>query len=469
MFRLTAAQIDEIHSTSLRILEHIGVRLDDVAVRELTIRQGALPGHTNDVIRLPNRMVREFVSMAPRFVRLSDCQGRTVEIGPNGDSTFWTGAALNYKTRNECRPITREDLTQFARVADRLDTVFAVTGTSIAEVPPICRDIVGLRIIAENSRKHLRPLLFDPRNVKPMIEMAQIIGGGSTLREHPLISFGYSCLSPLHWSKTATDLWRESSGHGIPVMINGEPVAGATSPVTLAGSLALSNAEILAGVVLIQLLEPGRPVIHNLGFAHVTDMRTGGCLSGAAECALMAAAGAQMAAFYGLPSASWMGTDSLTDDPQASLEKALTGYAHLNAGVNIIWGMGQLESQKTLSPVQLLIDHEITRWLLRMKRGFSVDQTSLAYEVIREVIEQHGEFLSHDHTVVNFRTELSESALLVRTNRGRWEVEGRRGIVEKAEGLMLDLLKKPHIPALNDTQLEEIQGIEKKALRRLGL
>jgi trimethylamine--corrinoid protein Co-methyltransferase len=235
--------------------------------------------------------------------------------------------------------------------------------------------------------------------------------------------------------------------------------------VTLAGSLALSNAEILAGVTLAQLLEPGRPVVHNLGFAHVADMRTVACLSGAAECALLAAAGAKLAAFYGLPSASWMCTDSFLDDEQAALEKMLTGLAHVAAGVNLIWGLGQLESQKSLSPVQLVMDDEIARVLLRARRGFAVNEESLAFDVIREHVAEGAEFLAHEHTLRHFRAELSESPLLARTRRELWQASGATSLSERAAERMREILAAPKRECLTADQRREILAIEARALR----
>jgi trimethylamine--corrinoid protein Co-methyltransferase len=369
MLRLSVSQLEAIDRTSLRILGQIGVRVEDEALRSLALRNGAQEGLKAQWILLPEEMVRGHVSLAPRRVRLAQVGGACVKLCAGGEPTFWTGAALNYVMEDGVAAVTSDDLAQFARVADSLESVFAVVGTSLADYPPPVRDFVGLRVLSTNCGRHLRPLLFHPANVPTMIEMAQVIAGGRPLREHPVLSLGYSCLSPLHWALVASEMWRLSSGHGIAVMVNGEPVAGATSPVTLAGSLALSHAEILAGIVLIQLLEPGRPVVHNLGFAHSLDMRTTACLSGNPESALMAAAGAQLAARWGLPSASWVSTESVVPDEQATMEKMQAALCHVLGGVNILWGMGQLESQKALSPLQLVIDHEIAQYLRRLWRG----------------------------------------------------------------------------------------------------
>ncbi|NIA21081.1 MAG: hypothetical protein GWP05_03710 [Anaerolineaceae bacterium] len=466
MFQLTLSDIEQIDRTSIRILSELGVRVDDQALGEQAIAAGARPGHEADRLRLPEQMVRELVAMAPAEARYSDLAGQVTAVGPGSRPTFWTGAALNYVTGRDCRPITKKDLAEFCRVADTLDSLLAVVGTSLEDVPPQCRDFVGFRIMAENTAKHLRPLLFTAEGIAPILEMAEVLADGRPLVDRPLVSFGYSCLCPLHWSQISTDLWRGTAGRGIPVMLNGEPIAGATSPVTLAGAVALANAEILAGVVLTQLLEPGRPVVHNLGFAHMTEMRSGTCLSGTAECGLMALAGARLAAHYELPSASWMCTDSFLDDEQASMEKMLTGLAHVAGGVNVIWGMGQLESEKTLSPVQLVTDDEVARALLRWWDGFAVNEESLAYDVIRDHVVGGEDFLGHEHTLKHFRSELSESNLLARTRRETWQGQGATSLSERAARRVEEILSGDPPQHLSDQQSKDLLAIEQKHLKR---
>jgi trimethylamine---corrinoid protein Co-methyltransferase len=465
MFALSGTEIERIDRCSLRILEEIGIRVDDEPLRRRAISAGATPGRGGDWIRMPAAMVRKYVALAPATANFADCTGKVTPVGPGHDSTFWTGAALNYVEGTTSRAISTKDLSEFVRVGDAIDTLFATVGTSLCDVPPQARDVVGLRVMATHTRKHLRPLLFNAANVPAMVEIAEILAGGRALRDGSPVSFGYSCLSPLHWSQISVDLWQNSGGHRIPLTINGEPIAGATSPVTLAGSVALSNAEILAGVVLIQLLEEGRPVIHNLGFAHCLDMRSAACLSGSAECAMMAWAGARLAAYYNLPSASWMCTDSMMDDEQSSMEKMLTGLAHVHGGVSVIWGMGQVETQKALSPVQLVMDHEVALAARRMQAGFAVNEDTLAWDAIRDVVEGGQEFISHEHTLAHFRQELSNSPLLNRTMRQEWERGGSTAFADRARQRVKDILVAPPKPCLTDQQRKDIQKVEFRVLK----
>ena len=457
-------EIEQIDRTSLRILSELGVRLDDEALRDAALKAGARPGRSGDIILLPPQMVEELRKRAPRRINISDCSGKLTALEPGGRPTFWTGAALNIIEGHESRPIGRQDLANLSRVAEAMPDVAAMVGTSVAEVPPAARDVVGLGIMARNTRKHLRPLLFTAAGLEPMMEIARVLADGAPLAERPLISFGYSCLSPLHWSQVSCELWRRTSGHGLPLMLNGEPVTGGTAPVTLAGSIALGNAEILAGICLVQLLEPGRPVVHNLGFAHTMDMRTAACLSGSAECALMAWAGARMAAHYGLPSASWMGADAFIDDEQAAMEKTLTGLTHVAGGVNVIWGVGQLQSQKALSAAQMVLDQEIAQTLQRLRQGFEVNEDTLAYDVIAESVLGGEEFISHEHTLLNFRKVLMESRLLARTQRENWEIGGSRRLSQVAEDRVAEILSQPAPQLLRDDQIREIERIERRAV-----
>jgi trimethylamine--corrinoid protein Co-methyltransferase len=197
-------------------------------------------------------------------------------------------------------------------------------------------------------------------------------------------------------------------------------------------------------------------------------MRSAICLAGAAECSLMAYAGARLAAFYELPSASWMCTDSFIDDEQASMEKVLTGLPHVLGGVNVIWGMGQLQSEKALSPVQLVMDQDVAAQLDRYWRGFEVSDETLAYDVVRDVVEGGQQFIMHDHTMKHFRDETLMSDLLARTTWEGWEAAGSRSLAERASERVEAILAEPAEPRLSDQQRKDLAAIEQKALASIG-
>ncbi len=241
-------------------------------------------------------------------------------------------------------------------------------------------------------------------------------------------------------------------------------MAGVSGPVTLAGAAAVGNAEILAGLVVNQLLEPGRPCIYNLGLAHVLDMRTAVAVTGGPENALFAELSAAMGRFYGLPSASWVSTEAMCPDSQAALEKMFGFHTHAAAGVSVIWGVGQLESEMTFSPAQAVIDDEMISYAKRFRRGLEADDDSLAVDVIRSV-GIAGSFLDHPHTLDNFKSELYIPFILNRVRRSAWEKAGRLRLDERAEETATRLMSQPVSNGLSELQSLELDRITSAFLR----
>lgn len=459
VFHLKDEQIRKIDAAARTLLQDPGIMLEDEEIYQAVLKAGAKPGGKSQVARLPVGLIDECLARAPREVRFADRRGDVQVAGPQSPSRFWTGAALFYLDRRGFRSIRQQDLADFARVTDALDQVDVIVGTSTEETPPPQRDFVGFRIMAQNTTKHLRALSFSPRGGEAMIEMAKVLAGGRGLKEAPLFSMGFTAHGPLRWTALALGVYRMTAGHGIPVTINGEPMAGASAPVTLAGSAAVGTAEILAGIVVNQLLEPGRPCLFNLGFAHVMDMRQGFAVTGGPENVLLAVAGAQLARHYGLPSVSWMCTDSLSYDAQNALEKMLAAVTHSQAGVSTIWGVGQVESEKTISPVQAVIDDEIIAAVRRYLRGFATDEESLAVEEVRRV-GICGSFLDSEHTFAHFREEVFLPELLVRVQR--MSAGERADLVSRAEDRVEAILSASRQTILDEETERELLALEKR-------
>jgi len=459
VFQLNYDQIGKIDGAARALLEDPGIMLEDEEIYSAVLKAGAKPGNKSFVARIPSSLIDDCLARAPREVRFADRRGRTHTAGPESPSRFWTGAALFYLDKKGFRSIRQQDLGNFARVIDALDHVDVIVGTSTEETPPAHRDFVGFRIMAQNTSKHLRALSFSPRGGEAMVEMAGVLAGGRSLKEVPLFSMGFTAHGPLRWTSLALGVYRMTAGHGIPVTINGEPMAGASAPVTLAGTAVVGTAEILAGIAVNQLLEPGRPCLFNLGFAHVMDMRQGFAVTGGPENVLLAVAGAQLARHYGLPSVSWMCTDSLHYDAQNALEKTMAAVTHTQAGVSTIWGAGQVESEKTISPVQAVIDDEIIAAVRRYLRGFATDEESLAVEEIRRV-GICGSFLDTDHTFAHFKEEVFLPEQLVRVQR--MSACEKADLVSRAEDRVDSILAAAAEPILDETTESELLAIEKR-------
>lgn len=443
---------ERIHEAALSLLADPGIQIEHDPIRELMCSHGAKTGKRGGSVCIPAGMIADTLERCPRTVELTDRNGTPIRLAATSDSSIWSTPGINWNHRGEHRPFTTHDMADYARLLDRLETVDVVFGMALEDVPPPFRDIVGLRTIATNSSKHIRALCFSPEGATAMTRMRDVIGN------HPWFSIGFTSHGPLRWTHLALEIFARTAGHGIPATINGEPMAGISGPVSIAGAAAVGNAEILAGLVINQLLEPGRPCIYNLGLAHAMDMRTAIALTGAPENALFAKLSALMGRFYDLPSCSWVSTEAMTVDAQAAMEKMFGFTTHLQEGVSAIWGVGQLESQMTVSPAMAVIDDEMIRYARHYQQGVPADDEALALEVTREV-GIAGSFLDHNHTLAHFRQTLFDPHILWRRTREQWAAGGSKDLAERAETeadkLMADEPRQP----LSSDQGRELQAI----------
>jgi trimethylamine--corrinoid protein Co-methyltransferase len=226
-------------------------------------------------------------------------------------------------------------------------------------------------------------------------------------------------------------------------------MAGSTSPVTLAGSLAQVHAEQLSGIVLTQLARPGAPVLYG-AIPSMADFRSMGYAGGGIEFGLMNAAAAQMARHIGVPNYNSAAlTDSKLPDIQAGYEKAYSICLAALAGSSFIHhAAGMLESMKAIAYEQYVIDDEIIGMALRLLRGIRVDADTLAIDAIREV-GPAGNFLAHDHTVRYMREEYFTPPLEERQTREAWEAAGGLDARQRARRRAKDILASHRPPPLD--------------------
>jgi trimethylamine--corrinoid protein Co-methyltransferase len=448
----------QIHEASLQLLLDPGVRIESEEALKLLLSRGAKPGAAAQVARFPPEMVRDCLALCPKEFALTDRRGREMVLTPSSEPIFWSCPGLFLSRGGEHRPFTTRDMAESSRLLERLENVQAVFGMALDDVPPHARDAAGLAVMARNSSKHLRALCFSAQGADALVEMKQVVGA------HPWFSVGFTAHGPLRWTRLALEIFRRTAGHGIPVSVNGEPMAGVSGPVTLAGAAAVGNAEILAGLIVNQLLEPGRACLYNLGLAHVFDMRTALVVTGGPENALFARLSAALGRFYNLPSASWVSTESMVPDGQAALEKMFGFHTHMESGVSCIWGVGQLESEMTFSPEQAVLDNEMISFARRYRRGCEATAESLALEATREV-GIAGSFLDHEHTLKHFREALFMPRLLFRDRRAAWDAGGRKRLDERAAEVAAELSRQPVETHLSADQTRALDRIAERLQR----
>jgi trimethylamine--corrinoid protein Co-methyltransferase len=247
----------------------------------------------------------------------------------------------------------------------------------------------------------------------------------------------------------------------MPIFVCSCPLTGATSPVTLAGTLVQSNAEFLAGALMVQLTNPGNPVIY--ATSPVTlNMKTGSPQL-AIEYGMMLVGIAKLAKYYGIPSSVYgFGSDSKTLDEQAAFEKVFSLVCAASAGANMITGLGALDTDITQSFEQLLIDCELLGIVRRLLSGISVNEEKLAVDLISKV-GPRGQYIKEEHTRKFFREEYFMPELSDKLTRGRWEKEGSKDIVTKAREKVKKLLAEHKAPELPKETLTRMRKVLQKA------
>jgi trimethylamine--corrinoid protein Co-methyltransferase len=261
-------------------------------------------------------------------------------------------------------------------------------------------------------------------------------------------------VSPLLFATDVTTLLIEVCRQGMPVVLSSAPMAGSTSPVTLAGTLAQLNAEQLAGLTLTQLVNPGCPVL--IGPIPATaDMRSGSYLGGAVEFGIANAAITQMAHFYELPIYNSAGmTESKLPDIQAGIEETQSIIQVALAGSNFIHhAAGMLEDMSTIAYEQFVIDNDVLGMAMRAVRGIEVTDETLALDAIDRV-GPGNHYLADPHTYEHMRTEhFFPSRVINRQGRDEWEADGSKDARERAKEIARDLLTN-YRPTSLDPQVD---------------
>lgn len=450
---LTKDEIEKIHCCSLDILENTGMKIMDFESLRLLEDSGAEVDYKQEKARFPRELVEDMMKKAPDRFKLA-ARDPKLDLEVDTENIFFSTAnAIDIVDERDSRRITKRDLANYIKIADALENVHFCTGTFVSDAPQMYWDIHQFQVMAENTTKHLRPVIASVKGAEIILKMATaMLGDEDALMKRPILSVGYCSESPLRWGPVALKVFRETAKHNLPVNVESEPLCGGTSPVTLAGAILLANVEVLGGIVLNQLYLEGRPCVYSIGFTHNMDFQ-GQALAGSPETMLIAAAGAQMAHYYNLPSLSWVGSDSKIADGQAAHEKTLSFLVHVFSGNNLIWGIGSLDHEAAISLEQVVVDNEIISMIQRVSEGIDVTDEKIALDVIKKT-GVGGTFLKEGHTVKHYRSEHLKATIDDRRSRFRWEEDGSKNLAERAKELSRTILNE-HRPIPLDREVKK--------------
>ncbi len=397
-------------------------------------------------VYISEQMVEKALALAPSRVLLAGrdpandivLEDKRVYAGTGGSPT----AVLDLGATS-VRPATLADLRQMVALVDKLPNCdFVVMPIYPTDIPAEHVPVNRFHTCLTHTTKHVMGGVDSAVGARQVIELATLIAGSlEALQARPIVS-AIACwmVSPLHLDTSVTDILLTWCQQGLPLALSSAPMAGSTSPVTLAGTLTQLNAEQLSGIVLTQLVRPGTPVLAGY-IPGVADMRSGGYLGGAVEFGIMQAAAAQLAHFYRTPIYCSGGmTDAKVPDAQAGYEKMATFLLAAMSGADYIHhAIGMINNMSTASLEQAVIDDEIVGMAMRTLRGIELTSDTLAVEAIDRV-GPGGHYLTDPLTLQYMRSEYYQPCVSDRRNRTAWEDAGRQETRQRAAARVARLL-----------------------------
>lgn len=317
-----------------------------------------------------------------------------------------------------------------------------------------------------NTTKPLQgPGVQTPQEVQFAVQMASVIGP-----PEEVLSLSVSPVSPLGFQDDCAAAIIEIARRGIPFAPLPCPTAGTTAPFSIAGAITQQNAEVLASIVLAQLVHPGLPIIY-CGRLAMMEPRTGLSVWGGVELGLASAATVQVGHRYGLPvNVYGFSTNSHSLEIQNGFERALNAILPALAGADELSGIGEMEAGVMGSFAQIVCDNEIAASVRRLKRGFEVNDDALAVDGISAAMRGTHNFLGQKHTLRYLRNgEVLLTNLAERGSWESWEKNDRQGMAERAQAEAERILLNHQVTPLSPSQGQELDEILNEADRILGI
>jgi trimethylamine--corrinoid protein Co-methyltransferase len=442
---------------ALRLLREAGMKIDEPAKRAL----------------ISPELVEKCLSTAPAVIKLYDRFGDKEFIVGEDWVHFNPGSAavtiLDHGTQAERKAVT-DDLVRFTRLVDCLPNYdFQSTGLISSDVPEEIADSYRLYICLQYSSKPAVTGTFRVEGFQPMYEMLLAVrGSAKSLAERPLAIFDACPSPPLKWSNLTTQSLIDCARAGIPSELISMGLTGATSPVTIAGTLVQHVAENLSGLVIAHLAQQGAPVIFG-GSPSSFDMRRGTTPMGAIETMMIDSAYAQIGKYLRLPTHAYMGlSDAKVNDAQAGLESGTGAVLAALAGINVVSGPGMLDFESAQSLEKLVIDNEICGMAYRLIEGISQRDEPLALDLFQD-FRQGTQFLTMPHTRKWYREEHIFPSITDRETYDGWVSLGKKSMTDRASEEAERLLREHQAALPDEAVMRELGKIMKREARNAGL
>jgi len=456
---LSDDEIERIHEASLRILKETGVKINSEKVRKLLAENGAVVNDT--IVKIPRSLVEEAIKRSPKEITLGAREPKCDLKIPSNNLPFIATSGFSPFVEDfdtgKRRKSTGSDLKDFAIIGDYLNAVdyfwpIVVPG----EIPSPLQELHALAISLENNRKHIQGSCVSEKTAKWQIELtATIVGSEEELRRRPIISTVNCPVAPLTFEKGSSEAMVILARAGIPIAPMSMVLVATSGPSTIAGTLAVANAEELAALVIVECASSGAPMIYTAEISSA-DMRSGEITYKTPEYTLLSAGCAQMAKFYGIPVLTAdVSLEEIPSDLLSFERNVLKVAMGFMTRPDLSAWLGSRDLAMSASLVQVILDAEACEHAHAYLRRLEVNDDTLALDVIHTV-GPGGHFLGENHTREHFRREiwmreLSNTFILDPTTKGSF--------LERAKAKVREILSAHTAPPIDEDKHKEMKQI----------
>ncbi len=465
--------VERIHDAAMRILEEIGVEFLHPEARQLLKEAGCAVSADSNNVRMDRDFVMEQVARAPESFTITPRNpDHRIVIGDGRVAFGQVASPPNVSDLdNGRRTGNRQDFQNLLKLAQSFNCIHINCGYPVepVDIHPSIRHLDAVFDLLTLTDKALQPYPLGKERIEDGMEMVRIAAGLSweEFEAEPRMFTNINSSSPLKHDWPMLDGAMRMARHKQPVIITPFTLSGAMAPVTLAGAVAQQTAEALCGIALLQVVQPGTPVVYG-SFTSNVDMKTGAPAFGTPEYMRATQMSGQMARRYKLPIRVSNANASNVPDAQATWESVYSLQGVAMAHGNIVYhAAGWLEGGLCASFEKFIIDCELLQQFMYYQQPVSVTEDDLAVEAIRGV-GPTGHFLGCEHTRQRYKTAFYSPFLSDWSNFEQWEMKGSLTATQRANRIWKQMLEAYEPPAMDPAIREELEVFVERRKREGG-
>lgn len=451
---LTETELIRVHDASLDILENVGLLVRNTRAQEIFRAQGLSFESDGETVKFPRTLVEDALECVPPTFTFFAREPRYDRTLPNDRPVMMTASSapnmLDPFTGQERRAYS-DDIARIARLIQMLDGYDAFSVATLAEDAPLEQfTVTRLYPALKNCLKPLRVSASSVDDVRQIVHLGFLAAGSeAAYRARPFITHHYCpIVSPLTFDLDSTGELIYLCEQNLPSYATMVPNGGMSSPYTLLGTLVQANAEFLAYAALTQMIRPGKQLIYST-LPTLADLRRGNYAPGSIENGMLVMGSVQLARFYRVPSAGYLGlTNAKVNDAQSGFEAGMSNVAALLAGCDLFSMGGLLDALMCFDFGKAVTDGEIGLMLKRLARGFEFSEENLALDVIAET-GPAGMFIDKPQTYALMKETMLIPEIADRDPRQRWEKMGGLDAQGRALKRVRELFARDHASLLD--------------------